>query len=178
MAIPSVLWKLASPYDAYVSHVAQLNAAIERIRYFLEVLPGYEAGVAGSERLAAGTTAAEDRVQRFRQRLAAAAQQLSDDQFEEFIAHLGGGSTADVDSAQSQARTRLGGVTRGLEEYFGIAGRELAILEARGYNPARGDVARQLRDNHLPATTLAEYRSLLHQLGARAGMQGQPAGAR
>jgi hypothetical protein len=94
---------------------------------------------------------------------------MSDVEFEEFLAHLGGGSVAEVETSRAQAVTRLGHTTRGLEEYFAIAGRELSLLEARGYSPNRPDVARQLRENHLPATTVAEYRSLLHQLGARVG---------
>ena len=48
-------------------------------------------------------------------------------------------------------------------------GHELAVLEKRGYNPQRTDVARQLRENRLPATTVADYRHLLRQLGARVG---------
>ena len=50
-----------------------------------------------------------------------------------------------------------------------MAGHELTLLEKRGYSPARGDIARQLRENHLPPTTLAEYRHLLHELGSRVG---------
>ena len=49
------------------------------------------------------------------------------------------------------------------------SGAHAALLDARGYSPHRPDVARQLRDNELPLTTLAEYRHLLHELGARVG---------
>jgi hypothetical protein len=59
--------------------------------------------------------------------------------------------------------------SRGLEEYFAIAGQELATLESRGYNPSRSDVARQLRENKLPPHTIADYRRLLHDLGAKVG---------
>ena len=34
MALNTLVWKLASPYDAYVSHVARLESALERLRYF------------------------------------------------------------------------------------------------------------------------------------------------
>ena len=52
--VSSLVWKLASPYDAYISHVAELNHAIERIRYFSEVALRYEAGLQGSVRLVPG----------------------------------------------------------------------------------------------------------------------------
>ena len=48
MAISTLVWKLASPYDAYVSHVAKLNAALERVRFFSERALGYEAGLQSS----------------------------------------------------------------------------------------------------------------------------------
>ncbi|MGH2610473.1 MAG: hypothetical protein ACRDHF_15440, partial [Tepidiformaceae bacterium] len=60
--------------------------------------------------------------------------------------------------------------TRGLEEYFATAGHELALLEQRGYSPTRADVARQLRENDPPLSTIAEYRRELHELGAKVGM--------
>ena len=172
MALDTLLWKLASPYDAYVSHVAQLHHAIERIRAFTEVAEGYEAGLQSSVRVGASSTAAEDRAARFRRQLADKAAHLTDEQFEEFLSLLGGGEAATVESDRAQAVSRLSHHTRGLEEYFAIAGHELAILEKREYNPERPDVARQLRDNRLPATTLAEYRHMLRSLGTRAGREG------
>lgn len=168
MAISSLVWKLASPYDAYVSHVAALNHAVDRIRHLSGLALGYEAGLQGSVRVGKGSSDAA-RAERFRAQLGEKASQLSDEQFEEFLAMLGGGAVADVDQDRAQAATRLGHTTRGLEEYFAQAGHELALLEQRGYNPTRGDVARQLRENRLPATTLAEYRHLLRELAARVG---------
>lgn len=171
MALSSVLWKLASPYDAYVSHVARLNEAISRVRYFSERALGFEAGLAGSVRLIPGQADPVARAQRFRQQMGEAAERMSDVEFEDFLAHLGGGTVADVEADRAQAFSRMGHSTRGLEEYFAAAGRELAVLEARGYAPGRPDVARQLRDNELPLTTVAEYRRLLHELGARVGQK-------
>lgn len=171
MALSSVLWKLASPYDAYVSHVARLNEAISRVRYFSERALGFEAGLAGSVRLIPGQVDPVARAQRFRQQMGEAAERMSDVEFEDFLAHLGGGTVADVEADRAQAFSRMGHSTRGLEEYFASAGRELATLEARGYAPGRPDVARQLRDNELPLTTVAEYRRLLHELGARVGQK-------
>ncbi|MCC6381694.1 MAG: hypothetical protein IT304_04255 [Dehalococcoidia bacterium] len=171
MAIAGLVWKLASPYDAYVSHVARLDHAIERIRDFSERALGYEAGLQGSVRVVPGAVDVAGRAQRFRDRLATAATQLSDEQFEEFLSMLGGGGVAAVESDRAQAVSRLSHTTRGLEEYFAIAGREIAILERRGYSPRRPDVARQLRENRLPATTVAEYRHLLRTLGARVGQR-------
>lgn len=171
MALSSVLWKLASPYDAYVSHVARLNEAISRVRYFSERALGFEAGLAGSVRLIPGQVDPVARAQRFRQQMGEAAERMSDVEFEDFLAHLGGGTVADVEADRAQAFSRMGHSTRGLEEYFAAAGRELAVLEARGYAPGRPDVARQLRDNELPLTTVAEYRRLLHELGARVGQK-------
>jgi hypothetical protein len=171
MAAKALIWKLVSPYDAYVSHVAVLNHAIEQISYFGGLARGYEAGIEGSMRV--GVTSEVDaaaRVQRFREQLGQAAGSMSDEQFEDFIAHLGGGSTANVETDRDRAHERLGHMTRGLEEYFAIAGRELAILEERGYDPSRRDIARQLRENRLPTTTLGEYRHLLHELGAKAAV--------
>ena len=171
MAVTTLLWKLASPYDAYVSHVARLNEAIARVRYFSERALGYEAGLQGSVRLVPGQGDPVARAQRFREQMGEAAGRMSDEEFEDFLAHLGGGSTADVEADRAQAVSRMGNSTRGLEEYFAAAGRELALLEARGYNPGRPDVARQLRDNELPLTTVGEYRHLLHELGARVGQK-------
>lgn len=171
MALNSVIWKLASPYDAYVSHVAALVHAVDRIRYFSGRALGYEAGLQSSVRLVPQGEDAGARASRFRAQLGEKASQMSDEQFEEFLAMLGGGATADVESDRAQAVTRLSHTTRGLEEYFAIAGHELAVLEKRGYSPSRPDVARQLRENRLPPTTLAEYRHQLHELGRKVGQK-------
>jgi len=171
MPITSVLWRLASPYDAFVSHVGQLNAAIDRIRYFTDMALAYEAGLHGSMRFTPGGEAAAERVRRFREQVGSAAAEMTDEQFEEFVAHLGGGQAADVESDRARTVSRLGTTTRGLEEYFAIAGHQLAVLEERGFNPRRPDVARQLRANDLPDTDIAGYRHTLHELGARVGMR-------
>lgn len=171
MAIGALVWKLASPYDAYVSHVVRLNHAIERVRFFSERALGYEAGLQGSVRLVPGQGDPAERAKRFRDQLGAAAANMSDEEFEEFISHLGGGGTANVEADRAQAVSRLSTTTRGLEEYFAIAGQELALLEQRGYKPARPDVARQLRENHLPPTNIADYRRVLHELGTRVGQK-------
>jgi hypothetical protein len=167
---PKLLWKLASPYDAYVSHVAALNHAIERIKFLSGLALGYEAGLKSSVRLVPGSVDAAARARRFRERLGQAAASMSDEEFEEFLAHLGGGDVAEVEADRAQTVSRLSSTTRGLEEYFATAGRELALLEERGYSPARTDVARQLRHNSLPLLTTAEYRRELHELGAKVGM--------
>lgn len=169
MGIASLVWKFASPYDAYVSHVGVLDQAIGRIRHFSGVALGYEAGLQSSVRLVPGGEDAGVRARRFREQLSKAAAAMGDEEFEQFLRDLGGGSVAEVESNRAQAVSRLGHTTRGLEEYFAIAGRELALLEARAYSPRRADVARQLRKNHLPALTSAEYRHLLHELGAAVG---------
>ena len=174
MALPAVLWKLISPYDAYVSHVARLDDAIGRIRHLAGVAMGYEAGLQGSVRYVPGGTDAAARAASFRERLGDAAAHMSDEEFEQFIAMLGGGDVAEVESNRAQAVSRLSTTTRGLEEYFAIAGHELSILEQRGYNPRRADVARQLRENGLPQMDLGEYRHLLHELGSSVGQR--PAG--
>jgi len=169
MAIGALVWKLASPYDAYVNHVVRLNEAVERIKYFTDLALGYEAGLQSSVRLQPGVPDSGARVQRFREQLGDAAAKMSDEEFEEFIAHLGGGSAAEVETDRAKAVSRLGSMTRGLEEYFAMAGHELALLEQRGYSPKRGDVARQLRDNRLPPDSVQEYRHLLHELGKKVG---------
>lgn len=169
MAVSTLLWKLASPYDAYVSHVSRLNEAIERVRYLSERALGFQAGLQSSVRLVPGAADPAARAERFRAQLGQAASQMSDEEFEEFLAHLGGGSVAEVETNRAETVSRLGSTTRGLEEYFAMAGHELAMLEARGYSPTRPDVARQLRDNSLPPRTVAEYRRLLRELGARVG---------
>ena len=171
MSISTLVWKLASPYDAYVSHVGRLQNAIDRIRYYSDRALGYEAGLQSSVRFVPAESDPVARAQRFREQLTAAAAEMSDEEFEGFIAHLGGGTVAEVESNRAQTVSRMSHTTRGLEEYFAIAGRELAVLESRGYNPRRPDVARQLRENHLPETTLADFRHHLHELGARVGQK-------
>ena len=171
MAISTLVWKLASPYDAYVSHVAKLNAALERVRFFSERALGYEAGLQSSVRFVATEHDPVARAQRFREQLGEAATSLSDEEFEEFLGHLGGGLKADVEDDRAQAVSRLSHTTRGIEEYFAIAAAELSTLEQRGYNPDRPDVKRQLRDNKLPLTTVADYRRELHELGIRVGQK-------
>ncbi len=170
MALSTLVWKLASPYDAYVSHVARLEDALERLRYFSERALAYEAGLQGSVRLVPGQVDPEERARRFREQLGSASD-MTDEQFEEFLVHLGGGSVAEVEADRAQAVSRMGHTTRGLEEYFAIAGKELSTLENRGYSASRPDVARQLRENHLPARSVAEYRKLLHDLGAKVGQK-------
>lgn len=169
MAVSTLIWKLASPYDAYVSHVARLNHALERIRDLSSQALGYETGLHSSVRFVAGEDDNGERASRFRERLGKAAAELSDEQFEEFLVMLGSGERAVVEADRARTVTRLQHTTRGLEEYFAIAGQELALLEKRGYNPSRPDVARQLRENHLPARTVAEYARELHELGALVG---------
>jgi len=169
MSIPAVLWKLASPYDAYVSHIARLTEAIEHIRYFSEMALGYEAGLQSSVRMVPRVADAEERAQRFRAEVGRSAEQMSDEEFEAFLADLGGGQVAEVEANRAAAVTRLSHTTRGLAEYFAIAGRELSTLERRGYDPRRADIARQLQANRLPPTTVADYRRLLHEMGKRVG---------
>ena len=171
MAISSLLYKLASPYDAYVSHVSELNSALAKLRYMSERALGYEAGLHGSVRLQPGGAARAERVDRFRERLGQAAADMSDEQFEDFLAHLGGGEAANVEADRARTVDRMSSATRGFEEYFAIAGKALSTLEARGYNPNRADVARQLRENNLPGHTVAEYRRILHELGVKVGVR-------
>jgi hypothetical protein len=169
MAVRAALWKLASPYDAYVAHVGRLNDAIERLRYHIDRALGYEAGLHGSVRFVPAERDAEDRARQFRDRLASAASEMSEDQFDDFMSHLGGGSVANVEDDRARTISRLGHTTRGLEEYFAAAAHELAVLEERGYNPGRPDVARQLRANNLSDMSVADYRHLLGRLGAQVG---------
>lgn len=169
MALTSVVWRLASPYDAFVSHVAQLENAIERINQLSEMAMGYEAGLRSSVRMVPALADAEARAATFREQLASAASEMTDEEFEQFIADLGGGHVADVESDRAKAASRMSAATRGLEEYFGIAGHELTVLEKRGYDPGRREVARQLEQNGLPQRDLGEYRALLHDLGRRVG---------
>ena len=171
MAIRSLAWKLASPYDAYVSHVVRLNNALERIRVLSEQALAHEAGLQSSVRIVPGEADATERAARFRDRLGKAAVEMSDEQFEEFLAVLGNGGTANVEADRARAVSRLQHATRGLEEYFAIAGHELATLEERGFNPSRPDVARQLRENHLAPMSVTEYAHELHTLGLRVGQK-------
>ena len=169
MARKSLAWKLASPYDAYVSHVLRLNHAIERIRDLSSRALGYEVGLSASVRLVPGSMDPVARAKSFRERLGQAAGSMTDAQFEEFLAHLGGGGTAEVEANRATAVSRLSYTTRGLEDFFAIAGHELLLLEQRGYNPSRPDVARQLRENRIAPVTLSEYRHELHELGTKVG---------
>ena len=171
MALSALKWRLASPYDAYVQHVARLYGAMERIRALSGLALGYEAGLQGSIRYVPNGADAAARAAGFRERLGAAAASMTDEQFEGFIAMLGGAEAAQVESSRARVIDRLSSTTRGLEEYFAIAGLELATLEERKYNPARADVARQLRENRLPPTTVAEYKHNLHDLGSKVGQR-------
>lgn len=169
MGIQTLVWKLGSPYDAYISHVSRLNAAVERLRWMSDRALGFEAGLQSSMRIVPGGTAPAERVQRFREQLGQAAASMSDTEFEDFLAHLGGGEAANVEANRANVVSRMSTATRGLEEYFAIAGAALATLETRGYNPNRGDIARQLRENKLPTHTIADYRRILHELGVKVG---------
>lgn len=169
MAISTLVWKLASPYDAYVSHVLRLNDAMAKIGYFSDMIRGYEAGLASSVRVAMGGAAAEERLQRFRERLGKAAEELTDEEFEAFLEMLNAGAVADVERDRARLESRLGQTTRGLEEYFAVAAAELALLEQRGYNPRRPDVSRQLRQNGVEPLSLGDYRRVLHEIGRRVG---------
>jgi hypothetical protein len=169
MALGALVWKLASPYDAYVAHVARLNLALSRLRDAATEAEGHDAGLRSSVRLVAGEEAAGARLARFRERLGKAAEEMSDAQFEEFLAMLGNGDAALVEADRARAVSRLQHTTRGLEEYFAIAGHELAILENRDYNPSRSDISRQLAANRLPQNTTAEFAHELHQIAGRVG---------
>lgn len=169
MAVSTIVWRLASPYDAYVSHVARLNHAIDRIKYLSGRALGYEAGLQSSVRMIPGEPDAAARAARFRVQLGAAAERMSDEEFEGFIAMLGGGSVAEVEHDRANTVARMSNASRGLEEYFGIAGQELTLLEKRGFSPSRPDISRQLRENGLPVIDSAQYRHELHELGAKVG---------
>ncbi len=171
MSVRSALWTLASPYDAYVSHVSRLDAALEQIRYLVTRALAYEATLHGSVRLVPGKSDAAGRSARFRSQLSAAAVELTDDQFEEFIAQLGGGSAGEVETDRARALGRLTAVTEALERHFATAAVELGTLESRDYRPDRGGVARLLRENNLPGRSLAEYRHLLRDLAAQVGQK-------
>ena len=45
MGIQTLVWKLGSPYDAYISHVSRLNTAIERLQLMSDRALRYEAGL-------------------------------------------------------------------------------------------------------------------------------------
>jgi hypothetical protein len=167
----NVLWRLASPYDAYVSHVARLNDALERIASLSEAALHYEAGLQGSVRIGGGPADPAARANRFREQLGSAAERLSPEEFEAFLAELGGGGVASVESDRERASSRLSATSRSIEDYFATAAHELGMLEHRGYNPARPDIARQLRENHLPAHGIDDYRRMLRDLGARVATQ-------
>lgn len=169
MSVRTVLWRLASPYDAYVAHVSRLQAAIGEIRYLVQRALGYEATLLGSVRLLPAVQDAAARAARFREQLSSAAGALTDDQFEEFIAHLGGGSTGAVESDRARTVERLTAVTASLERYFAGAAAELAVLEQRDYRPGRAGVSRALASNGLEPHTLADFRHILRDLGAQVG---------
>jgi MinD-like ATPase involved in chromosome partitioning or flagellar assembly len=171
MSLKGVVWTLASPYDAYVSHVSRLNAAIEEIRFLVQKAAGYEAGLHASLRLVPGTQDASARAARFREQLASAAHHMTDEEFEAFVSDLGGTMPREVEADRAQALERLTTVTEALARHFTTAGQELAVLEQRGYNPARAGVRRSLRENHLPQHTLADYRHILRELGAQVGQK-------
>lgn len=171
MSVKTLAWKLASPYDAYVSHVARLNDALRRVRDLSELALGYEAGLHGSVRFVpdGDTAGGSDRAEQLRRQLGEAAGEMDDEAFEDFLLQLGGGAKATVEGDRARAASRLSHATRSIADYFAIAASELSVLEERGYNPSRPDVARQLSDNHLPATTVAEYRHRLREMGAVVG---------
>ncbi len=169
MAVRTLLWRLASPYDAYLAHVSRLNEYLLRIERLTEQALALEAGLHGSVRVVPAERRAEERLAALREQLGKAAAELTDDEFEEFVAHLGGGEPGKVEEDRARTVARLEWVSRHLEEYFRRAGEELRILERRGYDPRRRDVARELRENRMPPLTLGEYRHRLRELGARVG---------
>lgn len=167
--LKKMMWRLAPPYDAYVSHIVRLEAAFERIRVLSERAAGYEMGMRSSVRLSQGDSDVVERARRFRNQLGAASEAMSDDELESFLAELGGGHTADVERDRADIVSRMDHTTSGLQEYFATAGAALTILERRGYNSKRRDVARQLTANGVPARTLEEYHGALHELAATTG---------
>ena len=114
MALSSLLYKLGSPYDAYIAHVSELNAALARLRYMSDHAVGLEAGLHGSVRLVPGNGNRTDRIEGFRKRLGQAADSMTDEQFEDFLAHLGGGEAANVEDNRANVVSRMSNVTRGL----------------------------------------------------------------
>lgn len=171
MSVRSLLWRLASPYDAYIAHVSMLESALEQIRYLVQRALAYEAGIHGSVRLIPGGAAAEARAARFRERVSSAATGMTDEQFELFLADLGGGASGSVEEDRARAFERMTGVTAALERHLSTAARELTTLEERDYNPASPALARMLRDNGFPPRTVADYRHLLRDLGAQVGQR-------
>lgn len=168
MRLPSVLWRLAAPYDAYISHVSRLCRALERIRTLADRALGYETGLLASVRLVPSEQDAAARAERFRSRLAAAGE-MSDAELDDLLAHLGGGTPAEVERDRAAVAARLGAVSRAIEGAFAEAVAALAVLEERGYDPRRPDVARQLRANQLPSRTTEEFRAELRHLGRLVG---------
>jgi len=171
VSVRTLVWKLASPYDAYISHVSQLNDAIDRIRALSGATLAYEAGLQSSVRLVPNEQPATERAQRFRKQLDEARSTMSETEFENFITHIGGGEVATVEADRAQTVQRMGFARRGLQEYFKIAGQELRTLAGQGYDPKRPDVRRQLEANNLPNWTVEDYRRLLGELGAKVGQR-------
>jgi len=171
-----ILWRLASPYDTYVSHVARLEDALTRIRVLNERADGYEMGLRSSVRHKPGESDAVSRAERFRGLLSDASETMEDEQLERFLAELGGGEAANVDQDRADIAVRLDHATEGMQEYFAVAGSALQTLEQRGYQPGRRDIARQLSSNSISPRSLAEYRDELHELARAAGHpEGAPA---
>jgi len=168
-ALRSLIWRLASPYDAYLVHVSRLNEYLRRIEHLTEQALALEAGLLGSVRVVPSERRAEQRLAALREQLSRAAAEMTDEEFEQFVAHLGGGEPGKVEEDRQRMVARLESVSRHLEEYFRRAADELRTLERRRYDPRRRDVARELRENGLPPLTLAEYRHRLRDLGARVG---------
>lgn len=164
-----MLWRLASPYDAYVSHITRLEDAFARIRVLSDRTAGYEMGLRSSVRLKPSESDAVARAQRFRDHITKASETIEDDQLEGFLAEIGDGATANVESDRADIAVRMDHATEGLQEYFAVAGSALQTLERRGFNPGRRDVARQLAGNGIPQRTLDEYRADLQRLARVAG---------
>jgi hypothetical protein len=164
-----ILWRLASPYDAYVSHVTRLEDALTRIRVLSDRADGYEMGLRSSVRHKTGESDAVSRAERFRSLLGDASETMEDEQLERFLAELGGGETANVDQDRADIAIRLDHATEGMQEYFAVAGSALQTLEQRDYEPGRRDIARQLASNRISPRTLAEYHDELHELARAAG---------
>ena len=164
-----MIWKLASPYDAYVSHVAKLESSFARIRNLNARTAGYEMGLRSSVRLVQGDADASERADRFRKTLSDAAESMTDSELEGFLAELGGGETADVESDRADIAERMEHATSGLREAFTTAAAVLKLLEERGYDPERRDIARQLAANQIKPRPLAEYQAELHELAVLTG---------
>ena len=169
-----ILWRLASPYDAYVSHVTRLEDAFARIRVLSERAAGYETGLRSSVRLVPSESDAVARAERFRDQISQASEAMEDEQLESFLVELGGGATANVESDRADIAVRMDHATEGLQEYFAVAGSALQTLEHRGYDPSRRDVARQLASNGISPRTLEQYREDLQTLARVAGHSETP----